>query len=294
MAKEKVKVVGEPFNFEWSSCSNQKPKLFEWTKDEADLCVYIDYSITDNKPKIKKTEKSLNIGWLCESLTINYNLYNFIKNNYNKIFQQFDFIFTCDKYLLSLDHRFKFSYACSNMPWLEKDKWSIYKKSKNISMICSVKKMCSLHLQRQKIADKFLNYIDVFGGYLNSPLTGEKYADFYNKDNALKDYMFSIVVQNNNQPHFFAELLTDCFAYGTIPIYLGNPEINKFFNDDGIIVLNNEFDIENINSDLYYSKIKSIEENLDKIKEMPMSDDYLYTQYISLMENQNVKSFSNR
>ena len=285
MAKEKVKVIGEPFNFEWSSCSNQKPKSFEWTKDDSDLCVYIDYSIIDQNIKFKKNLKSLNVGWLCESLTINYDLYNIIKNNYLQIFQQFDFIFTCDKYLLSLDHRFKFCYSCSNIPWLEREKWSIYKKNKNTSMICSIKKYCPLHLERQKIADKFLNKIDLFGGYLNSPLTGEKYNDFYKKDNALKEYMFSIVVQNNNQPHFFAELLTDCFAYGTIPVYLGNPEIEEFFNKDGIIVLDDNFNLDILTEDFYKSKLHAIEENLNKIQEMPMSDDYLYSQYISLLEN---------
>lgn len=287
MAKEKPKVraIGAPFNIEWSSCSDEKPTLFEWTNEDSDLCVYIDYAILNNFKSINKKKNALNIGWLCESITISYSLYNQIRNNYLKLFEKYDYIFTSDKYLLSLDGRFRFAYSCSNIPWLKRNKWNIYSKNKLCSMICSVKQMCSLHLKRQAIADKFINKINLFGGYLDSPLTGDKYGDFYAKDNALKDYMFSIVVQNNNKPYFFAELLTDCFAYGTIPIYLGNPEIDKFFNLDGIIVLNEDFNFDIITEDLYHSKMNAIQDNLNRIKEMPMSDDYLYSQYISLLEN---------
>ena len=283
--KPKVKAIGAPFNTDWSSCSNEKPELFEWTTENSDLCVYIDYAILNNFKLISKNYKSLNIGWLCESITISYSLYNSIKNNYLKLFEKYDYIFTSDKYLLSLDGRFKFAYSCSNIPWLKKDRWSIYKKNKLCSMISSVKQMCPLHIKRQKIADKFYNKLDLFGGYKGSPITGKKYADFYEKDSALKDYMFTLVVQNNDQPYFFAELLTDCFAYGTIPVYLGNPEIGKFFNSDGIITLNEDFNFDILSEDLYYSKINAIQDNLNKIKEMPMSDDYLYNQYIYLLEN---------
>lgn len=285
MVKEKVRAIGEPFNISWSSCSNIKPALFEWTNEDSDLCIYIDHGILSNLNKLTKKPKKLNIGWLCESIGINANLYNIIKTNYRKIFNKFDYIFTSDKYLLSLDGRFRYSYSCSNMPWLKKEKWNIYQKNKLCSMICSVKQMCPMHIERQHIADKYESKIDLFGGYKNSPITGKKYDGFYEKDNALKDYMFNIVVQNNKQPYFFAELLTDCFAYGTIPVYLGNPEIGQFFNEDGIIILNEDFNFDILSKDLYYSKMDAIKDNLNRIKEMPMSDDYLYSQYTYLLEN---------
>jgi len=283
--KPKVKAIGAPFDICWSSCSNEKPELFDWTTENSDLSVYIDYAIVSNLNNIIKKERQLNIGWLCESITISANLYNFVKTNYRKIFSKFDYIFTSDKYLLSLDGRFRFSYSCSNIPWLKKEKWAIYPKNKLCSMISSTKEMCPLHIKRQEIADKFYNKLDLFGGYKGSPTTGKKYDGFYEKDNALKDYMFTLVVQNNDQPYFFAELLTDCFAYGTIPVYLGNPEIGKFFNSDGIITLNEDFNFDILTKDLYYSKMNAIQDNLNKIKEMPMSDDYLYNQYIYLLEN---------
>ena len=48
---------------------------------------------------------------------------------------------------------------------------------------------------------------------------------------------------------YFTEKLLDCFATGTIPVYLGAPDIGKVFNIDGIITLSDEFDI---SDEVYY------------------------------------------
>jgi hypothetical protein len=126
----------------------------------------------------------------------------------------------------------------------------------------------------------------LFGGFLNSPYTGEKYDGFYKKDNALKDYMFTVVIQNNNQPYFFAEMLTDCFSFGTIPIYLGNPKIDLFFDSNGIISIGSEEDLDKIvlNEELYWSRFDGVKNNFQKLQTMEMSDDYLYQQCLKLME----------
>lgn len=283
--KGKVKGIGSPFNLDFSSCSNNKPKFFDWSNEDSDFYVLIDYSILDSY-KYKKIKNVPKFGWLCESISIFENLYNKIKYDYKKIFNDIDFIFTSDEYLLSLDSRFKFCYSCSNIPWSKKENWSIYKKEKTCSMICSNKLSCNLHFLRQRIAEKNIKKVDLFGGFLNSPFSGEKYDGFYKKDNALKDYMFTIVVQNNIQPYFFAENLTDCFSFGTIPIYLGNPKINLFFDSDGIISVSSEEDIDKLilNEDLYNSKINAIKNNFEKLQTMEMSDDYLYQQCLKLME----------
>ena len=285
MKKGKVRGIGSPFNLDWSSCSIYKPNLFDWSLEESDFDIFIDYSIL-SASKHKRKNNIPKFGWLCESITIFNDLYNKIKYHFKEIFEHIDYIFTSDEYLLSLDHRFKFCYSCSNIPWTPKEKWAIYKKNKKTSMICSNKKMCEMHILRQKIAENNLDKFDLYGGFLNSPKTGEEYNGFYNKENALKDYMFNIIVQNNSKPYFFAELLTDCFAYGTIPVYLGNTKINKFFDINGIITFSSEdqFKKLDLNEDLYFSKIKSLENNLSILKDMPMSDDYLYSQCLKLME----------
>lgn len=281
-ARGKLKSFGAPFDTNYSSCSNLKPTLFDWTDEDSDIEVYIDYSIIQKSFSVPKKPSVLRVGWLCESVSIFRNLYEYIKNNYKYVFTSVDFIFTSDKYLLSLDPRFLFAYSCSNVPWTPKNEWDIYKKTKTCSMICSNKKMCKEHLYRHAVAQLYKDKIDIYGGAFDSPYTGPKHNGFYKKENSLKNYMFSIVIQNNFDAYFFAELLTDCFAFGTVPIYLGNPEINKFFDAEGIIQYKGGFDITILNEDLYNSKMQAIKNNLEKIKSMPMSDDYLYDQCLKI------------
>lgn len=285
--KGKIKAVGAPFNTSHSSCSNFSPTLFDWDENDGDIIAYIDYGIYEGI-KIPKSFSKLKIAWLCESTSIFPNIYQFVEKNYRNIFSSIDYIFTSDKHLLSIDNRFKFAFSCSNIPWTPKDQWGVYPKEKTCSMICSEKKMCHGHLYRHQVAQIYMGDVDIYGGAFGSPFTGEKYDGFYKKENALKDYMFSIVIQNNLNSHFFTEHLTDCFAYGTIPIYLGDPEINKFFNGNGILKYQDKFNIKSLNKDVYDSKIDAVNENLEIIKKMPMSDDYLYLQCLEILKgNQN-------
>ena len=39
---EKVQAIGAPFYVEHSSCSDLKPKTFEWTSENAPIKVFID------------------------------------------------------------------------------------------------------------------------------------------------------------------------------------------------------------------------------------------------------------
>jgi hypothetical protein len=45
---------------------------------------------------------------------------------------------------------------------------------------------------------------------------------------------------------------------------------------DGIIILNDEFDITTLNEDLYKSKLEAVNENFDRIRNMSGSDDLLF------------------
>jgi hypothetical protein len=82
---------------------------------------------------------------------------------------------------------------------------------------------------------------------------------------ALKDYMFSIVIENSKEDYMFTEKLIDCFLTGTVPIYYGCPSIGKFFNINGIIVIDSLVDLINvlptINVDVHNKMKPHIEEN---------------------------------
>ena len=90
----------------------------------------------------------------------------------------------------------------------------------------------------------------------------------------------TIVFENAAYPNYHTEKITDCFATGTIPIYYGCEEIGDFFDADGIITLTNDFDIDNLDFDLYYSKIEAIENNFKRVNESMIPEDEIYKTYI--------------
>ena len=92
-----------------------------------------------------------------------------------------------------------------------------------------------------------------------------------NKADALKDYMFSICTENLQIENWFTEKLIDCLRTGTIPIYWGCPNIGKYFNLNGFIIVNSLEEIidvvNNLSEDKYFSKLKYVEENFIKASE---------------------------
>jgi len=78
----------------------------------------------------------------------------------------------------------------------------------------------------------------------------------------------------------FTEKLTDCFMAGTIPIYYGMENIGDIFDIDGIIILNDNFNIEDLSKDLYESKIKAVRNNFKLANELLVAEDYIYINFI--------------
>jgi hypothetical protein len=89
--------------------------------------------------------------------------------------------------------------------------------------------------------------------------------------------MFSVAIENMD--NWFTEKLLDCFLCGTVPIFYGTPNIGKWFNMDGIILLKNEFDIEELNEDMYTSRKDAIKDNFERALKMEVVEDYIWENY---------------
>lgn len=273
----KVQAFGAPFSLEYSSCSNFKPKLFEWTSDTQDIRVYIDLAIANgiNVGKNKPTDKK--IAWVCESRAI-FHL-NFTeeiwKKNLQTLINAYDEIYVSDRRWCSFSNKIKFCFAGSNLPWI-KPVEEIPEKTKLVSMIASSKKMTFGHHIRHIIAEKYKDRIDLSGGAAGSSKIGVGASPWPDKTDSLIPYMFQIVVENDKYETYFTEKLTDCFAAGVIPIYWGAPDISNYFNQNGIITLTPEFDFDTLTPELYYSKMEAIKDNLNRVKSLESSDDILY------------------
>jgi hypothetical protein len=87
--------------------------------------------------------------------------------------------------------------------------------------------------------------------------------------------MFSIAIENANYPCYFTEKLTDCFATKTIPVFYGTKAVQNYFDTEGVIFLDDDFKVEDLSADLYYSMLDSVEYNHERSQNMTTADDYI-------------------
>jgi len=264
MNKLKINLVGGGFQHTISSTGNIYPKYVDWDKTgSANISFHIDDAIRIPTDKTKK-----NYAWICELSTIIPWVLDWVPKNISYLEDNFELLFTHDRRLVGLSDKFKF-VKVATMPWVHDIK--IHDKNKLISMIASTKIYCEGHLYRQHILEKYKNQMDCFG-------VGRNQIEI--KDIGLKDYYFSIAMENGVYTDMFTEKILDCFAMGTIPIYWGTPSIGEFFNENGIIKLTNDFKIEDLSIDLYHSKMEYIKENFELTKQLPIPEDYLYDNFL--------------
>ena len=262
--KKKIGLIGGGFQHIVSTTGLEN-KYVEWVNNsyDCDITMHVDNGLFF--PTRDGTES---YGWLCESKTIITNTYNWAAKNIEYLEKNFIKVFTHDLQLSKKSKIFQLT-QCSGKSFMKDGE--VCEKTKLVSMIASNKKMCKEHLYRQEIIKKYSSKCDHFGRGFNEILE---------KKQGLSDYCFSIVVENATYPNMFTEKITDCFMTGTIPIYYGIENIGDFFDIDGIIKLTDDFKIEDLSFDLYYSKMDSIIKNLNYSLNLLSSEDYIYKNFI--------------
>ena len=139
-------------------------------------------------------------------------------------------------------------------------KKNIKKKSKLLSVITSLKGFTEGHKKRIKFVRELKKYfgesLDVFGFGIN---------DFEDKWETLKDYKYHIVIENSSYDDYWTEKLSDCFLAECFPFYYGCKNINDYFDELSLKVIDiNDFKgsiktIESvISNDLYESRLEHI------------------------------------
>lgn len=280
---------GLPFEKKYSSCSNIKPKTFEWVNGDWNrgdgIEVWIDHAALEGTKVGKlKTHKVL---WLCESSEIINSIVLAVKENLDYFLSKYDYIFTCDRSLITND-RIIFTPNGSNLPWVDELQYGIREKTKLCSILASPKNYTTGHHIRHNIAEKYKDDIDVFGGVGGSNRVGitDLKTAWHDKAEALNDYMFSFTIENASYETYYTEKLTDCFVTGTVPIYWGSPDIEKHFNKDGIILYDEKFNINNLSRELYESKLDAINDNYERAVKIENADDILYKNIRNKVNNE--------
>lgn len=198
------------------------PKHFEWVRNDdqagvtffTDICLH--HALEDKSP--------VKVAWLIEPPEISKSHYEFIIKHGGV----FDYVLTWDVNLIDLSSDGTIMFYPFGGSWIKQEDWAIYPKSKLCSIIVSNKTKTQGHRLRHEIVKRFGDKIDVFGlGY--NPIDS--------KLEALRDYKYSIVIENVRRDYWFTEKLLDCFATGTIPIYWGC-DLGGFFNDFNVLYFN--------------------------------------------------------
>jgi glycosyltransferase involved in cell wall biosynthesis len=202
----------------------------------------------------------------------------------------FDLILTYNPKLLELDNakkRFTF-FTCLNKnihtkewPLLANHSlYKVYDKNKLVSCISSNKAFLEGHKKRLEFVNHIRNRedLDLFGNGFNF---------IKQKLEGLKNYKFSVAIENTYEINECTEKITDCFLTGTIPIYYGCPNIGEIFNKKGILTFTTKSELDeilndiSINGDLIYkNKLKYIKENFNLAQQYRPSLDKIFNEHI--------------
>lgn len=269
--KKCLNLIGGGFQHAFSSCGYVIPTNIIWAKNQniSNITFYVDQSIINCN--VDKTKN--NFAWICESPEIVPDVVNHINSHYSTIEWKFEKIFTNCLDMLHLGNKMEYIIPHA-VPWIQTPK--IYDKTKLISIISSTKNFTTGHQFRNYITDQLTNTkVDIFG-------VGRNYVKM--KEEGLIDYMFSFAIENTQKDGYFTEKITDCFATGTIPLYWGSSKqfLKKYFDVDGIIFMDESFDIDMITEDLYKSKQSSIKNNFDIVNKLQTPEDWVFEKYLQI------------
>jgi glycosyltransferase involved in cell wall biosynthesis len=272
--------------------NNDIPKDFTYVYNMSDG--EFDAVIIPDMEIIKYVEGSIKIDKSCPIIADIHEppylfeqqlVYDIVYDNY----KMFDRILTYDERLLTLPNAVfrNGGYECvlnksvhtREYPMLsDANLYSVYDKNKTVSIISSNKTFTEGHRYRVSCVELIRANdlsVDVYGmGYnpINGKLTG------------LKDYKYSVAIENGIYKNYFTEKILDCFLTGTIPIYRGCTNISDFFNQKGIITFDTHDQLleilKTIREGGYDLDKKIIEENYKLALKYRYDNDKIFNKYI--------------
>lgn len=244
----------------------KNPQYIEWIQpfDNNYPNILVDHYCLNSVPN-----KNRDCALMIEPRSYIPKVYEYIDNHANK----FKYVFTTDeKHLKTLPNAKKIVWGGMWIKNLDENAYN--KKTKLVSMLASDKQVCYMHKFRYKTAHKYKNKIDCFGSFDGK---------FEKKENALRDYMFTVVVECTTDKNYFSEKIIDCFATMTIPIWYGCENIGDYFNADGIIMFNNKSNLDGIinkcTEEYYQEHIEAIKDNYNRALQYQCFEDTFYEMY---------------
>ena len=271
--EQRIKIRKFSDNWGEFDCSSNRNKIqsFDWvpanTGEQYLATVYIDNYIHQGfyDPSLEK------IGWLLESPQMNQKIIELLTDNLQLTRKHYKAIFTCLDRLI--DFGPPFTFAISNaVPWIWESNRGLHSKTKLVSMIASNKGWLLGHQNRLQWVERLKNKVDLYG-------TGRPFQ-LKDKEDGMKDYMFSVSIENDDSDLYFTEKLTDNFVLGTVPVYWGSRKVvEKYFDPKGVIFLQDDPDLKTLSADKYNEMMPHIKNNFELVKQIPVAEDCIYERY---------------
>jgi hypothetical protein len=227
---------------------------FRWDRSETrrEVTVFTDTSLVEAVSR----DDCYKVAWLLESPRATRREYRWLGHNA----LTFDRVLTFEQKLLETFPHVRFSPlgGC----WIAPEDWNVHPKTRNLSIIASGK--------RDMPGQKLRHVIIRKHGAAFDAVLGRGYREIAQKIEGLRDYRYSLAVENCRQNFYFSEKIVDCFLTGTVPIYWGCPSIGVFFDREGIIAFQHPSDLglilEQIGPEDYESRLPAIRRNLELAK----------------------------
>lgn len=250
--------------------ANIPPIHLQWIRDRMEwpgTTVFTDYFV--NAPVAAQVRCKNKLLWLLESREITPEAHEMSRRFHHR----FEKVLTHDRNLLEQNpEKFAFAIAASQRE-LQQDRipTGVFPKSKMLSTISSPKKQTMGHRFRHEVIAYFKNQMDVYGREYN-PIPSVSFG--------LKDYRYSITIENANYDYYFTEKILNCFFMGTVPIYWGCPSIGKFFDLGGIISFQHLGELHAILSSLsaedYEARLPAIRKNYELAHNYLSAEEWLF------------------
>jgi len=247
------------------------PKYFEYVdhEDDADYLLYSHFELFRAKPH----NKERNLGLIWESPSIMPQIYTIAP----RLELNFKHIFTFKEDLLIRNPEI-YKFVPAHGLWVGTEFGGIppetIRKNRRASVLCSSKMWCEGHRIRHHVADICygLGSIDCFG---------EKFGNRIDKViDGIAPYFFHVAVENHIENNYFTEKILNCFACGTVPVYIGCPNIGSFFNEDGIIKLESTDQLQSLSELDYSARMNAIHDNFHRVKKYGCLEDWIYENYL--------------
>lgn len=272
MAKQVIRIVDVAFSHKPNSYGtgdlNLFPETMTWWRGNqiGDIVVITEscFHLVDQQ------KESVKIALIIEPPQINQEPYNWIKQNYGK----FSHVLTYNPDLInSIPNAVTITFGGC---WIKPEDQKIYEKTKGVSIIASDKKQTIGHRLRHEVIQKCKDKID--GIY------GRGYNFVENKIESLKEFRYSIVIENDKEGGIVSEKFFDTIATGTIPIYYGHDWVKDNFDEDGILFFSNLAELEQClkiaTSEYYESRRHAIEKNFELCKSFQIPEDRLFKTFL--------------